>query len=144
MAQLAHPNVVTVFDVGSVDGRVFIAMELVEGMTLRHWLIAEHRGQNEIITTFLAAGHGLAAAHAAGLVHRDFKPDNVLIGNDGRVRVTDFGLARPAPIQSLESRHRGIAGAGSGVSAPQAGLAGTLAYMAPERVLGRAALLIPC
>jgi predicted Ser/Thr protein kinase len=139
MAQLAHPNVVTVFDVGSVDGRVFIAMELVEGMTLRHWLIAEHRGQNEIITTFLAAGLGLAAAHAAGLVHRDFKPDNVLIGNDGRVRVTDFGLARPAPIQSLEARHRGIAGAGSGVSAPQAGLAGTLAYMAPERVLGRAA-----
>jgi serine/threonine protein kinase len=99
MAQLAHPNVVTVFEAGTIDGCVFIAMELVEGMTLATWLAAARRARSDIITAFVAAGHGLAAAHAAGLIHRDFKPENVLIGHDGRVRVTDFGLApRPRRI----------------------------------------------
>jgi tetratricopeptide (TPR) repeat protein len=138
MAQLAHPNVVAVFDVGSVDDRVFIAMELVEGLTLAKWLAAERRTHGEIIATFMAAGSGLAAAHAAGLIHRDFKPDNVLIGHDGRVRVTDFGLARPVLCASVETAQRS-AEPGHGTSAPQTGLAGTLAYMAPEQYLRRTA-----
>jgi tetratricopeptide (TPR) repeat protein/predicted Ser/Thr protein kinase len=94
LAQLSHPNVVSVHDVGTVDGDVFIAMELVEGLTLKSWLREQRRTEAEISSVFLAAGGGLAAAHRAGLVHRDFKPDNVIIGADGRVRVIDFGLAR--------------------------------------------------
>jgi serine/threonine-protein kinase len=137
MAQLAHPNVVTVFDVGSVDDRVFIAMELVEGMTLAQWLVAERRERREIIATFLAAGNGLAAAHAAGLIHRDFKPDNVLIGNDGRVRVTDFGLARHAPHVSFGTTRSGATELGRGSNTTQTGLVGTLAYMAPEQFFRR-------
>lgn len=137
MAQLAHPNVVTVFDVGSVDDRVFIAMELVEGMTLAQWLVAERRECREIIGTFLAAGNGLAAAHAAGLIHRDFKPDNVLIGNDGRVRVIDFGLACHAPGVSFEATRSGATELGRGSNTTQTGLVGTLAYMAPEQFFRR-------
>lgn len=135
MAQLAHPNVVTVFEVGSVDDRVFLAMELIEGQTLAGWLRARRRKPSEIIAMFVAAGHGLAAAHAAGLIHRDFKPDNVLVGNDGRVCVTDFGLARPAP-PSTDSAARGPSDPAA-ARAPQTGLAGTLAYMAPEQYLRR-------
>jgi Tol biopolymer transport system component/tRNA A-37 threonylcarbamoyl transferase component Bud32 len=135
MAQLAHPNVVTVFDVGSVDDRVFLAMELIEGQTLAGWLRASRRKPSEILTMFVAAGHGLAAAHAAGLIHRDFKPDNVLVGNDGRVCVTDFGLARPALPRTDSAARDPSDPAAAG--APQTGLAGTLAYMAPEQYLRR-------
>jgi predicted Ser/Thr protein kinase len=95
MARLTHPNVVTVFDVGTFDGRVFLAMEYVDGSTLKEWLKTQ-RPWRERLNVLKAAGRGLAAAHAAGLVHRDFKPDNVLVGHDGRVLVTDFGLARMA------------------------------------------------
>jgi len=95
MAQLSHPNVITVHDVGTFEGRVFFAMELVEGRTLTAWQRQQPRAWPELVETFVAAGRGLAAAHEAGLVHRDFKPDNVLVGEDGRVRVTDFGIARP-------------------------------------------------
>lgn len=93
MAQVAHPNVIAVYDVGTWDGEVFLAMELATGGTLRAWC-AKQRTPSEIVDAFAAAGRGLAAAHAAGLVHRDFKSDNVLVGADGRMRVTDFGLAR--------------------------------------------------
>ena len=94
MAKLRHPNVATVFDIGTVDDRIFIVMELVEGGTLASWLRAQPRRWRDIAEVFLKALAGLAAAHAAGFVHRDFKPANVLIGSDGAVRVTDFGLAR--------------------------------------------------
>ncbi len=95
MARLSHPHVVTVYDTGWLeDGRVFMAMEMVEGTTLRHWCRQEGRTWRQVLEAYVAAGRGLAAAHAVGLVHRDFKPDNVLVGQDGRVRVTDFGLAR--------------------------------------------------
>src|SRR5438067_6589381 len=91
MARLAHPNVVAVYDVGTLPGdRVFVAMELVEGETLRAWLKTPRRWP-EVLETMRAAGGGLAAAHAAGLVHRDFKPENTIVGKDGRVRVMDFG-----------------------------------------------------
>jgi len=93
MARLSHPNVVRVYDVGTVDDYVFLALELIDGPNGARWLKPK-RPWREVLRVFVAAGRGLAAAHAAGLVHRDFKPDNVLIGNDGRVLVTDFGLAR--------------------------------------------------
>jgi tetratricopeptide (TPR) repeat protein len=94
MARLSHPNVVAVFDTGSVDGRVCVAMEFVQGQTLRAWQRAKLRPWAEILRMYIQAGRGLAAAHAAGLVHRDFKPDNVLVSEGGAVKVSDFGLAR--------------------------------------------------
>jgi tetratricopeptide (TPR) repeat protein len=96
MARVSHPNVISVFDVGTLGEGVFVAMEFVDGGTLRSWIKEKPRAWREVLDVFLAAGRGLAGAHAAGLVHRDFKPDNVLLGKDGRVRVTDFGLARLA------------------------------------------------
>jgi eukaryotic-like serine/threonine-protein kinase len=102
LAQLSHPNVVTVHDVGIHDDRVFIAMELVEGVSLRSWL-EKPRKWRAIVEVLAGAGRGLAAAHSAGIVHRDFKPDNVIVGNDGRVCVLDFGLARAVDGTATES-----------------------------------------
>lgn len=95
MARLSHVNVVHVYDVGVVDQRVYMAMEYVRGETLEEWLGSAVRSWREIIRVLVRAGRGLAAAHAAGLVHLDFKPRNVLVGDDGEIRVVDFGLARP-------------------------------------------------
>jgi serine/threonine-protein kinase len=96
MARLNHPNVVAVYDAGELEaGRIFIAMEIVEGQTLKQWVREPGRSWREVLKAYVEAGKGLAAAHAAGLIHRDFKPDNVLVGKDGRVKVTDFGVARP-------------------------------------------------
>ncbi len=94
IAKLSDPNVVVMFDVGTFNDRVFLAMEFVDGNTLSYWLEVKPRGWREVVATFTSAGKGLAAAHRAGLVHRDFKPDNVMMGRDGQVRVMDFGLAR--------------------------------------------------
>ena len=94
LAKLSHPNVVTVHEVGTHEGAVYVAMEFVDGVTLREWL--EHKPPvPHILDVFCQAAKGLQAAHDARIVHRDFKPDNVLVGKDGRVRVLDFGLARP-------------------------------------------------
>jgi serine/threonine protein kinase/tetratricopeptide (TPR) repeat protein len=120
MAQLSHPNVVPVYDVGTHDGFVFLAMELIEGTNLRTWLLETKRSWQEVQRVFLEAGRGLVAAHRAGLVHRDFKPDNVLVGKDGRVVVTDFGLAHST-------------------LSPSDRVAGTLVYMAPEQRDGQIA-----
>jgi eukaryotic-like serine/threonine-protein kinase len=142
MARLAHPNVVTVFDVGTVGEQDYVAMEFVEGETLRAWLAREPRSWQQIVEVFLAAGRGLAAAHAAGLVHRDFKPDNVLVGKDGRVRVSDFGLAS-ASSQRLEDadprRREPIRASGllRGLTVDGA-VMGTPAYMASEQHEGGA------
>jgi tetratricopeptide (TPR) repeat protein/predicted Ser/Thr protein kinase len=123
MAQLSHPNVITVHDVGTIDGRVFIAMEFVEGVQLSEWMREPGRDWHEMLDVFIRAGRGLEAAHAAGLVHRDFKPDNVLVGADGRVRVLDFGLARRFDgTREVDRRDRE---------------AGTPAYMSPEQHLGK-------
>src|SRR4051812_2276426 len=94
LAKVQHPNVIAVHDVGTFSDGVFVAMELVDGATLADWLEERQPDWRAIVDVFVQAGRGLAAAHAAGLVHRDFKPANVLIGADGRVRVGDFGLAR--------------------------------------------------
>jgi predicted Ser/Thr protein kinase len=135
MAQVNHPNVVAVYDVGEVDDTTYIAMELVTGESLRTW--QQVRTVNEIVEAYLAAGRGLAAAHDAGLIHRDFKPDNVLVGRDGRVRVTDFGLAASRPdedlVETLDRPARSIADVNLTTSGS---VLGTPAYMAPEQFLG--------
>ena len=94
MAQVNHPNVLPIYDVVDDEDGGFLSMELVEGQALSQWLAEERHSWREIIRVFVEAGRGLAAAHQHGLVHRDFKPGNVLIGSDGRIRVTDFGLVR--------------------------------------------------
>jgi hypothetical protein len=144
MAQLAHPNVVAVHDAGAISGQVFIAMELVAGLTLRKWLVSEARSWREVVDIFLAAGAGLAAAHAKCVVHRDFKLENVLVGTDGRARVTDFGLARP--IARLENSTIDLTvpavSADPGLRAARTrsgALVGTPSYMAPELFRGQAA-----
>ncbi|NTX03804.1 tetratricopeptide repeat protein [Myxococcus sp. CA040A] len=140
-ARVIHPNVITIHDVGRFGEHVFLAMELVDGTTLRSHIRA-HKGRNdwrETLSLFIQAGRGLAAAHAQGLVHRDFKPDNVLVGKDGRVRITDFGLARivegiddtptppgsssPVPLRSEWHTRSDM-------------VLGTPAYMAPEQKRG--------
>jgi serine/threonine protein kinase len=94
MARIRHRNVIAVHDVGTFDDGVFIAMEFVEGNTIAYWLLAAPRTWQEVLAAFVQAGRGLAAAHDQHVVHHDFKPDNVMIGRDGDVRVMDFGLAR--------------------------------------------------
>jgi murein DD-endopeptidase MepM/ murein hydrolase activator NlpD/predicted Ser/Thr protein kinase len=146
LARLAHPNIVAVHDVGTYDlapgkGGVFVVMELIEGPTLREWTKAERRRPAAVLDRFVEAARGLAAAHRAGLVHRDFKPHNAMVGADGRVRVLDFGLARGradsridetepshpprAPALDLPLTHPGI-------------VAGTPTYMSPEQHRGEA------
>ncbi|MEA2700290.1 MAG: eukaryotic-like serine/threonine-protein kinase, partial [Myxococcales bacterium] len=117
MARLAHPNVVAVHDVGLVDDQVFLAMEFLAGGTLRRWLQAEQRSWRQILDVFIAAGRGLAAAHAAGLVHRDFKPENVLLDKDGRPRVVDFGLARDAGTGADDDDSASDSGGGAAAQA---------------------------
>jgi serine/threonine protein kinase len=94
IAKLSHPNVVTVYDVGTFQDHVFIAMQFVDGHTLGHWMHAQQREWPDVVRVFADAGRGLAAAHEKDLVHRDFKPENVMVSEDGHVRVMDFGLAR--------------------------------------------------
>jgi tetratricopeptide (TPR) repeat protein len=132
MAQLTHPHVATVYEVGAWVGHPYVAMEYVDGGTARTWLAAAPRTPREVIALYAAAARGLAAAHALGLVHRDFKPDNVLVGTDGRVRVADFGLARAFDSADDEVTTAGVAPALPGVTATGAVL-GTPAYMAPEQ-----------
>ncbi|MFT3700063.1 MAG: serine/threonine-protein kinase [Kofleriaceae bacterium] len=123
MAKLNHPGVVTIYDVGRSSGRVWIAMELIDGTTLAQWLKAKPRDWRAILDVFARAGEGIAAAHAAGLVHRDIKPENILVALDGkRVAVSDFGVARAAATNPQAITHTARVG--------------TPAYMAPEQFAG--------
>ncbi len=107
LARLSHPNVVEVYETGSHGGRAFLVMERLPGEPLHRWIAAAPRTVQAVVDTFVAAGRGLAAAHAHGLVHRDFKPSNVLVDADGRVRVFDFGLAAPSGVPSEDSIRTG-------------------------------------
>jgi hypothetical protein len=135
MAQLSHPNVVAVHDVGEHDQSVYVAMDFVKGETLRAWLSRERRGWKDVLAMVVQAGRGLAAAHEAGLVHRDFKPDNVLVDEKGRAMVTDFGLVRASAAASRggEAPSTEQSGALADVMSRQGALVGTPAYMAPEQ-----------
>lgn len=135
LAQLEHPNIVTVFEAGLLDGEVFIAMELIDGVSLDTWL-ARSRTWRAIANVLEAAGRGLAAAHAAGLVHRDVKPSNIMIASDGRVKVVDFGLARAIEASSSTS-FPSVTGTNGGDRLTRTGaLVGTPAYSAPEQLAG--------
>ncbi|HEX5057784.1 MAG TPA: serine/threonine-protein kinase [Kofleriaceae bacterium] len=140
MAKLSHENVVSVYDVGEEDGKVFVVMELIDGSTLTRYCEEPSRSWREIVGVFSRAGRGLAAAHAAGLVHRDFKPENVLIARDGRVLVTDFGLARvldPATSASMSAAPGDLARALPTHPLTRTGaIAGTPAYMPLEQLRG--------
>jgi predicted Ser/Thr protein kinase/tetratricopeptide (TPR) repeat protein len=134
IARVAHPNIVAIYDVGLVEDQVFIAMEYVEGQRLRDWMSTGPRTLREILHVFEQCAHGLAAAHDAGLVHRDFKPENVLLGSDGRVRVVDFGLVRwaedddgpPITEAGILALDQSITPAGAAVGTPR--------YMSPEQI----------
>jgi tetratricopeptide (TPR) repeat protein/predicted Ser/Thr protein kinase len=123
LARLAHPNVVAVHEVDSIDDVVYIAMELVTGGSLRAWAAARRSRYDQILRAYVEAGHGLAAAHAAGIVHGDVKPDNLVVGADGRARIIDFGMARSTDLAAGDGDARG----------------GTPAYMAPEQLAGQPA-----
>ena len=138
LATLSHPHVVTVHDAQTTDDFVYIAMELCEGGTLKEAFADPERGPRERLELLLQAGRGLQAAHARGLVHRDFKPANALLGRDGRVRVADFGLARLADPTGLPEAGPPTALATSfGELTVTGALLGTPAYMSPEQRLGQ-------
>jgi serine/threonine protein kinase len=134
LAKLSHPNVVPVYDVGVVDEQVYLVMEWVRGKNLRAYCKEPH-SVREILAIYRSAGEGLSAAHRAGLIHRDFKPDNAILGDDGRVRVLDFGLARG---EVKAASHAGDTG--DTVTTPRSDLtrgAGTPRYMPPEQAEGK-------
>jgi tetratricopeptide (TPR) repeat protein/tRNA A-37 threonylcarbamoyl transferase component Bud32 len=141
MARLSHPNVVTVYEAGTVDGEVFFAMEFVDGMDLRKWCDERHRGWREVLRVLIDAGRGLEAAHAADMVHRDFKPQNVLLTKDGVAKVGDFGLARTADSDRGETNdeYEVVEHDTSQLhSLTQTGaVVGTPAYMSKEQFDGR-------
>ncbi|WNG50316.1 tetratricopeptide repeat protein [Archangium minus] len=141
LARLSHPNVVSAHDVGTCGDGLFLTMDLVEGTTLEEWL-KQPRPWREVLRVFLEAGRGLAAAHAAGLVHRDFKPANVLVGHNGEVRVTDFGLASSPGQPAAPLLHPRPEPARDNAALPltrTGALLGTPAYMAPEQLQGHGA-----
>ena len=138
LGRLAHPNVVTVHEIGEHNGQIFVAMEFVRGLTLRQWRGAEERDTPAILAVYLQAARGLQAAHEAGILHRDFKPDNALVGDDGRVRVLDFGLARAFAEQDAEPTEPAPHMDGDVALTATGAVLGTPTYMAPEQFLSKA------
>jgi tetratricopeptide (TPR) repeat protein len=138
LAKLGHPNVVGVFDVGAHEDLLFVAMEFVAGQTLGAWMrsVDSPRPWKEVLAVFMPAGRGLAAAHGAGLIHRDFKPDNVMLGDDGRTRVMDFGLARALGDDAVGERLEGSSAPIDRLTRTGA-MMGTPAYMPLEQFRGQ-------
>lgn len=146
LAKLSHPNVVAIHDVGFSNGHVWLAMELIHGKTMRLWLQDRRRHWRDVLKVMLEAGQGLIAAHNSGLLHRDFKPDNIMVGDDGRVWVMDLGLARsfegPSPVTTspdADTVHAAEVDALSMRLTHSGSILGTPAYMAPEQLQGRPA-----
>lgn len=140
MAKLSHPNVVQIYDVGAFGDQTYLAMELIDGSTIRTWLDSEPRAWPEILEAFIAAGRGLAAAHEHGIVHRDFKPDNVLVSEDGRVRVADFGIAGWSGDEVADDAEHAVAHSFLRQPLTSTGaVIGTPRYMAPEQHAGEPA-----
>ncbi|MEP7122967.1 MAG: serine/threonine-protein kinase [Byssovorax sp.] len=147
LARLSHPHVITIHDVGTLDGEIFLTMEFIEGGTLGGWLAAEPRSWRSATELLRQAGEGLAAAHEKGLIHRDFKPENVLVEGGRRARVTDFGLARGAGEREVRAPDAAASDEATAPLDPAAEvhltatgvLAGTPAYMAPEQLAGEPA-----
>ncbi|MEM6293034.1 MAG: serine/threonine-protein kinase [Myxococcota bacterium] len=148
LARLGHPNVITVHEVGEHDGSLFIAMELVTGGTLKDWLEANPPGdearQAEALRLLVDAGRGILAAHGAGLIHRDVKPSNILLGADGRARVADFGIVRSIGDAAIEGdvtanvdARQELYDSKTGSLTRSGAAVGTPAYMAPEQFDGR-------
>ncbi len=143
LAQLSHPNVVAAYDVGTIDKSVFVAMELVEGQDLKTWQKETKPDRRHLVEALVAAGQGIAAAHQAGLIHRDIKPGNLIVGQDGRVRVLDFGLARatvqPEPMNGVRESDFDLVSEGTKLRSSltlDGAVVGTPGYMAPEQYLG--------
>ncbi|HVR01710.1 MAG TPA: serine/threonine-protein kinase, partial [Polyangia bacterium] len=145
IARLSHPAVVVVYDVGTFQDQVFIAMELVDGMTAMRWRATRNPSWKEVLRVFIEAGEGIEAAHAADLIHRDFKPENVMVTREGKVRVMDFGLART--MERITEDVPPDAADGDGPTLPsirqaesrltnEGNVVGTPAYMPPEQYLG--------
>lgn len=136
LARLSHPNVVAIYEAGEHEGRIYLAMERITGDTLRAWRGERPRGLVEVLEVALQAARGLAAAHDAGLIHRDIKPDNIMIGDDGRVRVMDFGLARVARSRADEYSVEDERPLSVVPLTAQGVVVGTPGYMAPEQQRG--------
>jgi eukaryotic-like serine/threonine-protein kinase len=157
LARVDHPNVISIHDVGAHEDRVYLAMQYVAGVTVRAWQEAKQRSPSELLAVYLQAARGLEAAHAGGVIHRDFKPDNMIVGDDGIVRVLDFGIAAalqtPETEQTLDGGPEDSSDSGAHVGSGSAAtighelasltrtgaILGTLAYMAPEQLLARKA-----
>ncbi|TSC32339.1 serine/threonine-protein kinase [Corallococcus sp. Z5C101001] len=135
MARLSHPHVAGLYDVGEYQGQLYLVMEFLEGGTLRRWLAENPRSTKEILALFIQAADGLAATHALGIVHRDFKPDNVLLTRDGQVRITDFGLANATSALGAES-HPPDSSQAADFLTDTGALLGTPAYGSPEQLRG--------
>ncbi|MCA1664196.1 MAG: serine/threonine protein kinase, partial [Myxococcales bacterium] len=137
LARLSHANVVTVYEIGAAGDQLFIVMELVDGTTLRDWIGGERRPWREIVRVFVAAGRGLQAAHSLGLIHRDFKPSNVLLDRSGAVKVSDFGLVGTGDELAGDALRAAGTAPASVVELTRTGaVMGTPAYMAPEQQHG--------
>jgi tetratricopeptide (TPR) repeat protein len=140
MARVVHDNVARVFEIGEQRGRIYVVMEFVRGATLRQWVERTKPTRAEIVERYIEAGRGIAAAHAAGIVHRDFKPDNAILGSDGRVRVLDFGLASAGEVDTDDGATEGALPNTSDTPLTRTGtVLGTPQYMAPEQFRGERA-----
>lgn len=135
LARVEHPRVVSVYEVGETEQQLYLAMEYIDGLTLRAWQHVQPRGWREVLQMYIWAGEGLQAAHEAGVVHRDFKPDNVLVGKDGLPRVADFGVARLRcpPVHGADRDEPAPRGCEPCATTTQGDVSGTPGYMSPEQ-----------